>query len=104
MEITTEEDITEKAIATLRSNNDLMARMISSLSEKALRKTNDLLQDAETIQDVNTAVNTAKIVADMLGLTRKENTTNVQINQITGFTFIPIETEPPLVQLDTEPT
>ena len=97
------QDQIEDAIDELRSDNMLFAKRLKRIAHASLNKTEALLQEAESINEVQTAVNISKTISEIFGLSRKEEITNIQLNAITGFEFVEIEPTEPIKQIEVQP-
>ena len=94
-------DEQQTAIDTLRSSNNSIALSMKSAVESAVAKANDFINEAQDIGDVLNGIKVIESAGKIVGLTPKETQTNIQINAINGFDFIPID-EADIIQLQME--
>jgi len=79
------------AIDIFREDNQQLAVKLRTLVNKAVDKSITLVDEAETVYDLLTAIKVAEIAGKVTGIVPKETINNVQINAIAGFTFIEID-------------
>lgn len=98
------QEITIQAIDELRSGNMELATKIRTLVHSTIDKANEMVQEVESTMELQSLIRTAEIAAKIAGLAPTESVTNVQINAISGFEFIEIDSEDYTKQLTIEET
>ena len=86
------------------SKNDEIALKLRGLVINSIDKANEMIIKADRPEDALVAMKIAEIAGKITGIVKDKAQTNVQINQITGFTFIeasnPADAENIVQQLD----
>jgi hypothetical protein len=80
-----------------RSKNNYLAEQLRNLVVKSVEKANDMVDNAERPDEIYTAIKIAETAGKITGIVRDKQQINLQINQITGFTFIEAN-KPELIQ------
>ncbi len=92
---------TEDAITLLRSDNMEIAAKLKLLVKTTINKSITMAQEAETLTDMYTAIRVAELAGKVVGVVTADTITNVNVNAVTGFTFLPIEDVKPIEQVTT---
>jgi predicted nucleic-acid-binding protein len=92
------EDAVREAIDLFREHNLTLADKLSELTNKTIDKALTLVDEVDNLNDIYTAVKIIETVAKTAGLAPKETQTNVQINAITGFEFVMLDSTDVLEQ------
>lgn len=72
----------------LQSGNIELARNLKTLIHNVVSKANDMVDNAQRPDELYTAIKIAEVAGKITGIVREKQTINMQINQISGFTFI----------------
>ena len=91
----------QTAIDVLRSSNNNIALSMKDAVESAVKRASEFIDGAEDITEVLNGIKVIESAGKIVGLTPKETQTNIQINAINGFDFIPID-EADIIQLQME--
>jgi hypothetical protein len=83
------EELTPEEI--FKQDNILLASKLKSLVHSAIDRANEMVIGSERIEEVYTAVKIAEVAGKMTGIVQEKQTINMQINQISGFTFIEVD-------------
>jgi len=86
-------DIEQNAVDNLRSGNVKLATLTREAIYKAAQKASQLIDESEDSNDLLTNIKVLETATKMVGLTPKESSVNVQINHVTGFDFIEVDSE-----------
>lgn len=81
----------------LQSGNLELAQNLKRLIHSVVDKANDMVDNAERADELYTAIKIAEVAGKITGIVREKQTINMQINQISGFTFIEID-KPAIIQ------
>lgn len=84
-----EENIT-RAREAFKSDNISIADTLREFSIKASKKLVSMVNEVETAGELSMLVNASKVIAETHGIATKEVVNNVNINAVTGFTFVEI--------------
>lgn len=76
-----------------QSSNKTLADKLRTLVLKSVDKANEMVSEAERPEDIYTAIKIAEVAGKITGIVREKQQINMQINQITGFTFIEVNKE-----------
>ena len=90
----------EDAIENLRSKNLVLSSVVRDALMDATVKSRGLINEAESANDLLSAVKVLETAAKMVGITPKEVQANVQINAINGFSFVEIDADD-IAQIET---
>jgi hypothetical protein len=85
--------IEENAVDNLRSGNVKLATLTRDAIYKAAQKASQFIGESEDSNDLLTNIKVLETATKMVGLTPKESSLNVQINHVTGFDFIEVDSE-----------
>lgn len=80
----------EDALDVFSQGKVQLADKIVTLTNKAVKRAIELVDDADNIGDVKNAILIAETVARMHSLVPKETQVNVQVNAVVGFEFVPV--------------
>lgn len=83
-----------------KSDNIDLAHNLKSLVHKTVSKANQIVNDTEDMEDLSKAMKIAEIAGKISGIVEEKNQINMQINQISGFTFIEIGSENTIQELE----
>lgn len=83
-------------------NNNELALNLRKLIHKTVSKANDLIDDCETPNDLLTAAKIAEVAGKMTGIVQEKQQINMQINNISGFTFIEVDKEAVIQQYEAD--
>ena len=86
-------DIEENAVDNLRSGNVKLATLTRDAIYKATEKASGFIDESENSNDLLTSIKVLETATKMVGLTPKESSVNVQINHVTGFDFIEVDSD-----------
>ena len=86
-------DIEENAVDNLRSGNVKLAALTRDAIYKATEKASGFIDESEDSNDLLTSIKVLETATKMVGLTPKESSLNVQINHVTGFDFIEVDSD-----------
>lgn len=87
------QDIQENSEKILRQDNELLATKLAKLIHKTIDKAGEMVEDADTPSDLYTAIKIAEVAGKITGIVTEKSVTNIQINQISGFTFVEVDKE-----------
>lgn len=88
----------------LQENNIDLAGKLNKLVNKAVDRADALLDECDDIQDTFTAIKVAEIAGKMTGIVQEKQQINMQINQISGFTFIELNKDAVIQNIDSDET
>lgn len=77
------------------SQNKQLAELLKGLVHKAVTKASEAIEESENINDMLTAIKVAETAGKITGIVQEKQAINLQINQISGFTFVEIDKEKP---------
>ena len=86
-------DIEQNAVDNLRSGNVKLATLTREAIYKAAQKASQFIGESEDSNDLLTNIKVLETATKMVGLTPKESSFNVQINHVTGFDFIEVDSD-----------
>ena len=89
------------AIDNLRSGNYQLSELMKDTVHNALVKNKQLLEDAEDVDEVLSAIKVVETAGKITGLSPKETQTNISLNAVVGFDFIEVNADD-LLQLSQE--
>jgi hypothetical protein len=87
-----------------RKDNDILADKLNRLVHKTVDRALELVEDSESIQELGSAIKVAETAGKITGIVEDKQQINMQINQISGFTFIEINKEDTVQEYITENT
>ena len=71
-----------------KQDNEELAHSLRKLVKKSVNKAIELVDETENPNDLYTAIKIAEISGKISGIVQEKQQINMQINQISGFTFI----------------
>ena len=86
-------DVQEKSEIELRKDNVILATKLKDLIHKTVERSQEMVDNAKTQNDLYTAIKIAEVAGKITGIISEKSITNVQINQISGFTFVEVDAE-----------
>lgn len=87
-----------------RKDNDILAEKLNRLVHRTVDRALDLVEDSESIQELGSAIKVAETAGKITGIVEDKQQINMQINQISGFTFIEINKEDTIQEYITDNT
>lgn len=82
----------------LQSGNIVLANKIKDLVHSAVDKAHTMIDSATRPDEVYTAIKIAETAGKITGIVKEKQTINMQINQISGFTFIELDKPSEIIQ------
>jgi hypothetical protein len=86
-------DAQQTSLDALRSGNVELATITKNIMLKIAKKTGDMVEEAENVNDLLAASRVMETVTKTVGLSPKESNLNVSINAVNGFDFIEVDEE-----------
>jgi|GEM_PF-2782246 len=77
----------------LKSDNIMLASKLKDLVHSAIDRANEMIMTTQKMDEIYTAVKIAEVAGKMTGIVQDKQIINMQINQISGFTFIEVDKE-----------
>jgi hypothetical protein len=94
MEITDPQEI-------FKQDNEQLAHSLRKLVTKSVNKAIELVDETDNPNDLYTAIKIAEISGKITGIVQEKQQINMQINQISGFTFIETNKDS-IIQIDNQ--
>lgn len=76
-----------------KEDNTALAHKLKNLVHKTVDRANEMVSNCDRVDELYTAIRIAEVAGKMTGIVQEKQTINMQINQISGFTFIEVDKE-----------